>query len=287
MVRAIEQGLPKLRIEEAAARTQARIDSGEQAIVGVNRYRPEESDEVDVLGRGQRRSATAPDRSPRAAAKERDAAAVDAALERLTDCAGGGAGNLLELAVEAARAHATVGEISAALEAVWGRHEAVVRSISGVYSGAMGESSASRRSRAGAGRAVRRASTAGGRASSSPRWARTATTGARRSSPPRSPTSASTSTSGRSSRPPRRRRARPSRTTCTSSASPRSPPATSRSCRTLKAALVEHGRDDIMVVVGGVIPARDHQALQEAGATAIFGPGTVIADAAIELLDHW
>jgi methylmalonyl-CoA mutase len=133
MTRAIELGMPKLRIEETAARRQARVDRGEDVIVGVNKFQLDEEPEIDVreidntavreaqIARLQRIKAT------------RDSARVTAALEALTACARSGDGNLLGLAVEAARARATIGEISAALETVWGRYAAEIRSISGVY----------------------------------------------------------------------------------------------------------------------------------------------------------
>ncbi|MEC8585617.1 MAG: methylmalonyl-CoA mutase, partial [Pseudomonadota bacterium] len=133
MAKAIEAGVPKARIEEAAARTQARIDSGRQTIVGVNKYRLAEEAEIEVLKvdnasvRGQQIARLAQLRG------DRDQKAVDGWLAKLTAAAGEGSGNLLELAVEAAKAKATVGEISDALEAVWGRHVAEVRAISGVY----------------------------------------------------------------------------------------------------------------------------------------------------------
>ncbi len=137
MAKAIEQGLPKLRIEEAAARTQARIDSGRQPVIGVNKYRLAEEDLLDVLkvdNAGVRAEQKAKLDRLRA---ERNDADVTAALDALTEAAGGGTmshnGNLLALAIDAARAKATVGEISDALEKVYGRHSATIRTISGVY----------------------------------------------------------------------------------------------------------------------------------------------------------
>ena len=131
MAKAIEDGTPKLRIEEAAARAQARIDSGLQTITGVNKFRPSEPEDVPVLKvDNQRVRAEQLDKLERLKA-ERDAGAVEAALDALTKAADTGEGNLLELAVEAARAHATVGEISYALEKVWGRHTAEIQSVQG------------------------------------------------------------------------------------------------------------------------------------------------------------
>src|SRR3546814_7066262 len=136
MTKAVNSGMPKLRIEESAARRQARIDRGEEVIVGVNKYRPAEKDTVDILDidnaavlkkqveRLQRIRAT------------RDEDACRKALDALTEAAADGTGNLLALSVDAARARATVGEMSDALEKVFSRPRAVLRSISGVYGSA-------------------------------------------------------------------------------------------------------------------------------------------------------
>ena len=191
MTAAIEAGIPKLRIEEAAARTQARIDSGRQPVIGVNEFRPDAPETIDVLKVdntvGARRSRSPSCERLRA---ERDEAACQAALDaphrrgarrRSTGTRDPGLDqNLLKLAVDAARAKATVGEISDALEEVFGRHTAAIRTIQGVYR-QRGRRVAERRSSPGSWStrfAERR--TAAGRASSSPRWARTATTAARR-----------------------------------------------------------------------------------------------------------
>src|ERR1043166_4663097 len=133
MTKAIDAGIPKLRIEEAAARTQARIDAGAQSVIGVNKYRPEEDRPVDVLkvdNSAVRRLQL--DKLGRLK-RERDAKEVEAKLAALTQCAAGSEGNLLAGAIDAARAKATVGEISLALEKVFGRHRAETRAISGVY----------------------------------------------------------------------------------------------------------------------------------------------------------
>ncbi len=136
MTKAVASGMPKLRIEEASARRQARVDRGEEVIVGVNKYRLEEEPEIDVLdidNTAVRESQVARLQQIRAARNE---AACGAALVALTAAAESGEGNLLALAVDAARARATGGEISDALEAVYGRHRAVTRSVSGVYGSA-------------------------------------------------------------------------------------------------------------------------------------------------------
>ena len=143
MAKAIEAGIPKLRIEEAAARTQARIDAGQQIVVGVNAYKPHDDKQIDVLrvdnyGRAQpaTRKAGAAQEGARSRRRSRTA------LASLTRAANGGNGNLLALAIDAARAKATVGEISLALEKAYGRHRAEIRAISGVYKREAGTMSA-------------------------------------------------------------------------------------------------------------------------------------------------
>ncbi|SET87232.1 methylmalonyl-CoA mutase [Oceanicella actignis] len=136
MTRAVESGMPKLRIEEAAARRQARIDRGEEVIVGVNKYRPEKETPIEILEVDNAKVREAQIARLERIRATRDQAAVDAALDRLTQVAASGEGNLLEAAVEAARARATVGEISYAMEKVFGRHRAEVRTLSGVYGAA-------------------------------------------------------------------------------------------------------------------------------------------------------
>ena len=140
MAKAIETGLPKMRIEEAAARRQARIDSGKEVIVGVNKFRLEQEDALEILDVD---NAAVRESQIKRLAKlraERDEHKAQETLTAITEAAKSGEGNLLALAIEAARARATLGEISFALEKVWGRHKAVIRSISGVYSSEFGES---------------------------------------------------------------------------------------------------------------------------------------------------
>ncbi|MGJ5818047.1 methylmalonyl-CoA mutase [Paludibaculum fermentans] len=134
MTKAIETGLPKMRIEEAAARRQARIDSGKETIVGINKYRLEQEEQLDVLMVDNQAVRESQVRRLNEVKATRDSAAVQAALDALTKCAETGEGNVLELAVTAARLRATLGEISMALEKVHGRYQAVNRTISGVYS---------------------------------------------------------------------------------------------------------------------------------------------------------
>ena len=139
MAKAIEAGVPKLRIEEAAAKTQARIDSGQQSVVGVNRYKPETTEDIPVLKVDNAAVRARQIEKLEKLKSARDPAKVEAALAALTEGAKGRA-NLLELSVEAARAHATVGEISAALEKVFNRHKAVVGGVKGVYAREAGAS---------------------------------------------------------------------------------------------------------------------------------------------------
>ena len=285
MVKAIEAGVPKLRIEEAAARTQARIDASRQAIIGVNRFRPTSGETVPVLkvdNAAVRR--TQIERLERLR-RERDGAACQRALDALTACAEGRGGNLLELAIVAARARASVGEISMALEKVWGRHQAEIRAISGVYAGEVGESSTAvatvrARTRAFLGREGRRPrilvakmgqdghdrgqkviATAfadlGFDVDIGPLFQTPEETALAAVENDVHVIGASSLAAGHMTLVP-----------------------------ALRAALAALGRPDILVVVGGVIPPDDYQALRDAGAAEIFGPGTVIAEAADALLDR-
>jgi methylmalonyl-CoA mutase len=285
MVKAIEAGVPKLRIEEAAARTQARIDSGRQAIIGVNSFRPTAKETVPVLkvdNAAVRRKQIARLEQLR---RERDATACQSALDALTACAEGRGGNLLALAIAAARARASVGEISMALEKVWGRHSAEIRAISGVYAGEVGEKST----------AIANVRT------------RTKTFLEREGRRPRILV-AKMGQDGHD---------RGQKVIATAFADLgfdvdigplfRTPEETAQAAvendvhiigvsslaaghltlvPALRAALAALGRPDILVVVGGVIPPDDYPALREAGAVEIFGPGTVIAEAACSLLDR-
>jgi methylmalonyl-CoA mutase len=282
MTRAIEQGIPKLRIEEAAARTQARIDGGRQVVVGVNRWRPETEPPVEVLkvdNSAVRARQIAQLEQLRA---ERDAVACRRTLDALTHAAETGQGNLLELCVQAARAKATVGEMTEALEKVWGRHTAPIKAITGVYAKEAGMAESVARARA----LVETFAEAEGRR---PRilLAKMGQDGHDRGQKViasafadlgfdvdigplfQTPEEAarqgvdndvhiigvSSLAAGHLTLVPE-----------------------------LKAALEAMRREDIMIVVGGVVPPQDHQALFEAGAQAVFGPGTVIAEAAIDLL---
>jgi methylmalonyl-CoA mutase len=284
MVKAIEAGVPKLRIEEASARTQARIDSGRQTIVGVNRFRPttEESVPVHRVDNAAVRR-TQIERLERLR-RDRDQEATSRALDALTACAEGRGGNLLELSVAAARARASVGEISYALEKVWGRHQAEIRAISGVYSGEVGETSTAvttirartleffqregRRPRILVAKMGQDGHDRGQKVIASafadvgfdvdigPLFQTPEETARAAVENDVHIVGASSLAAGHLTLVP-----------------------------ALRAALAALGRSDILVVVGGVIPPDDYAALRAAGAAEIFGPGTVIAEAAHSLLD--
>jgi methylmalonyl-CoA mutase len=283
MAKAIEAGIPKLRIEEAAARTQARIDSGHQTIVGLNKFKPEDERAIDILkvdNAGVRRLQI--DKLKRLKS-ERNEAEVGAALDALSSCAETRGGNLLEAAVRAARAKATVGEISLALERVWGRHRAEIKSISGVYKrevGAMSDSVERVR------RLVEAFEAEDGRR---PRIlvAKMGQDGHDRGQKVIASAFADLgfdvdigplfATPGEAARQAVENDVHIVGVSSLAAGHLTLVPE-------LKAELAKFGRDDIMIVVGGVIPAQDFDALYAAGASAIFPPGTVIADAAVSLL---
>ena len=283
MANAIEAGLPKLRIEEAAARTQARIDTGAQTVVGVNKYRSTAPDDIEVLrvdNAAVREAQLAKLARLRA---ERDETATQAALANLTAMAKSGDGNLLAGAIDAARAKATVGEISTAMEEVFGRHRAESKSISGVYSsevGAMGAGLSEVQALVDAfakadGRRPRILVAKMGQDGHDRGQKVIATAfadlgfdvdiGALFQTPEEAARQAvendvhvvgvSSLAAGHLTLVP-----------------------------ALKAALVTEGLGDIMIVVGGVIPPHDYEAVTKAGAAAIFPPGTVISEAATDLI---
>jgi methylmalonyl-CoA mutase len=282
MARAIDAGIPKLRIEEAAARTQARIDSGRQPVIGVNKYRVTEDETIDVRkvdNAGVRASQLEKLRRLR---EERDEEATRDALRRLT--AGAEAdGNLLELAIDAARAKATVGEITEALEKIWGRHSGQIRTISGVYRDEVGKSASVDDAR----ERVKRFAEAEGRR---PRIlvAKMGQDGHDRGQKVIATAFADlgfdVDVGPLFSTP-----AEVARQAVEADVHIVGVSSLAAGHLSLVPALREElgrlGREDIMIVVGGVIPPQDYDALREAGAAAIFGPGTVIADAALGLLE--
>jgi methylmalonyl-CoA mutase len=283
MAKAIEAGIPKLRIEEAAARTQARIDAGQQSVIGVNKYRPENETPIDVLKIDN--SAVRQLQLDKLARlkRERDPAALKVALDALTRGAGQGNANLLALAVDAARAKATVGEISSALEQVFGRHRAEIKSIAGVFKREMGMSDAVRRVQ----KTVETFEQNEGRR---PRIlvAKIGQDGHDRGQKVIASAFADLgfdvdigplfATPAEAARQAIENDVHILGVSSLAAAHLTLVPE-------LKAELTKQGRPDIMIVVGGVVPQQDYDALIKAGAEAIFPPGTVIAEAAEKLLD--
>ncbi|WFU09831.1 methylmalonyl-CoA mutase [Rhizobium sp. CB3090] len=285
MAKAIEKGIPKLRIEEAAARTQARIDSGHQTVVGVNFSRPEQDIEVDVL-KVDNSEVRARQLSKLQQLKgTRETEAVESALDALTDAARNGTGNLLDFAVKAARARATVGEISLALEKAYGRHVAEIRTISGVYRKEVGTADPLFNKAVAKVEAFRKAKGEKPRilvakmgqdghdrgqkviATAFADLGFDVVVGAMFQTPEEVADlavregadiiGASSLAAGHLTLVPE-----------------------------LKEALTRRHAGRILIAVGGVIPPQDFAALEAAGADAIFPPGTVIAEAAADLVDR-
>ena len=283
MAKAIEAGIPKLRIEEAAARTQARIDSGRQTVVGVNKYLLDHAENVEVLkvqNAEVRRQQISQLEELRAS---RDPIEVEQKLHALTKSAESGEGNLLALAIEAGRAKCSVGEISDAIEKVWGRHKAEIRAISGVYSGEVGEMSdvvkkihktveafeandgrhprilIAKMGQDGHDRGQKVIASAfadlGFDVDIGPLFQTPAEVARQATENDVHIIGASSLAAGHLTLVPE-----------------------------LKEELRKLEREDILIVVGGVIPPQDYDALYEAGAEAIFPPGTVIGEAAMSLL---
>jgi methylmalonyl-CoA mutase len=283
MTMAIQAGIPKMRIEEASARTQARIDSGRQTVVGLNKYRPTKAEQIEVLKVDNTAVREAQITSLKKLRAERDPGKVESTLKALTEAARSGTGNLLELSIDAAQARATVGEISEALERVYGRYEAPVRAVRGVYASEVGrgqaiteemrrlveqfEQAEGRRPRIlvakmgqdGHDRGQKVIATAfadlGFDVDIGPLFQTPAETARQAVENDVHIVGVSTLAAGHLTLVPQ-----------------------------LREELAKLGRDDIMIVVGGVIPPQDYPALYEAGAAAVFGPGTVIGEAAAELI---
>ncbi len=286
MAQAISEGIPKLRIEEAAARTQARIDTGAQPVIGVNKYQVQEDHEIEVLKVENSRVRAEQNEKLQRLRAERDSAEVERALAELTRAAassdGGMDNNLLALAIDAARAKATVGEISDALEKVYGRHQAEIRTLSGVYREEAGKvtniskaielveefaEAEGRRPRIlvakmgqdGHDRGQKVIATAfadlGMDVDVGPLFQTPEEVAQQAADNDVHIVGVSSLAAGHLTLVP-----------------------------ALRQALADVGRPDIMVIVGGVIPPGDFDELYAAGAAAIFPPGTVIADAAIGLL---
>jgi methylmalonyl-CoA mutase len=282
MAKAIEASIPKLRIEEAAAKTQARIDAGAQSVIGVNKYAPTNEKPIEVLKIDNSAVRAHQIEKLQRLKAERDPTLLQEALDALTRAADRGNGNLLALAVDAARAKATVGEISSALEKVFGRHRAEIKAITGVYKREVGMTGAVERVRT----AVEAFEVAEGRR---PRLlvAKIGQDGHDRGQKVIASAFADLgfdvdigplfATPAEAARQAVENDVHILGVSSLAAAHLTLVPE-------LKAELAKQGRDDIMIVVGGVVPPQDYEALMQAGAEAIFPPGTVIADAAENLL---
>ena len=283
MAKAIESGIPKLRIEEAAARTQARIDSGEQTIVGTNKYRLEKEDPIDILEVDNTAVREAQIRRLHELKANRNQAEVDAALDAITRCAETGEGNLLELAVDAAKKRASLGEISYACEKVAGRYKAVIRTVSGVYSSIAKEDEDFQKAKKLAdqfaemtGRRPRIMIAKMGQ-DGHDRGAKVVATGYADlgfdvDMGPLFQTPEETA-----------KKAVENDVHVVGVSS------LAAGHKTLVPAVIAElkklGREDILVYVGGVIPHQDYQFLFDAGAIAVFGPGTKVSKSAIQVLE--
>jgi len=285
MTKAIEAGIPKMRIEEASARKQARIDSGEETIVGINKYRLDKEDPIDILEVDNTAVRLSQIERLNNIKASRNSEAVKIALDNLTKCAETGDGNLLELAVEAARVRATLGEISDAIEAVSGRYKAVTRTISGVYSGEynseknMSVEKAKELTDAFANEEGRRPRILIAKLGQDghDRGAKVVATayadlgfdvdiGPLFQTPKEAAMQAvenDVHVVGMSSLAAGHKTLLPQ----------------------LVAELKALGREDIIVIIGGVIPAQDYDFLYQQGASAIFGPGTKIPETTIKLME--
>lgn len=282
MAKAIETGLPKLKIEEAAARRQAKIDSGEEIIIGVNKNRVEGETPIPILEVDNTAVLQKQIQRINEVKQKRDTYAVARALDALTECARTGKGNLLELAVQAARVRATLGEISFALEKVWGRHQPTIRSVTGVYSSAY-----SRREEI---EEVRRLADHFEKVSG--RRPRILVAKMGQDGHDRGAKVIATSFADMGFDvdigPLFQTPAETARQAVENDVHIVGVSSLAGSHKTLVPQLIEelksYGRDDILVVVGGVIPPQDYEFLYKAGVSEIFGPGTVIPTAAKKIL---
>ena len=283
MAKAIESGIPKMRIEEAAARTQARIDSGTQTIVGTNKYRLEKEDPIDILeidNTAVREEQIAKLNELRA---NRDEAAVQKALDAITACVESGKGNLLELAVEAAKLRASLGEISDACEKVVGRYKAIIRTISGVYSSESKKDADFEKACAETDRFAKnegrrpRIMIAKMGQDGHDRGAKVVATGF------------ADCGFDVDMGPLFQTPAEAARDAVENDVHVLGVSSLAAGHKTLVPQVIEElkklGREDILVIVGGVIPAQDYDYLYQAGAAAIFGPGTSVAKSACEIMN--
>lgn len=283
MTKAIETGIPKMRIEEAAARKQARIDAKKDTIVGINKYRLEKEDPIETLEVDNTSVRQAQLKRLEKLRTERDQQAVEKALNALTHAAESGKGNLLELSVDAARKRASLGEISQALEKIYGRYKAVIRSISGVYSSESKDNDLYEQARK---KADHFAELEGRR----PRImvAKMGQDGHDRGAKVVSTAYADIGFDvdiGPLFQTP----AEAARQAVENDVHILGVSSLAAGHKTLVPQVIEElnklDREDIMVIVGGVIPHQDYQFLYDAGAAAVFGPGTVIPEASIKMLD--
>jgi len=282
MAAAIEEGLPKMRIEEAAARKQARIDSGQDTIVGVNKYRLDQEDALDILEVDNTAVRLSQIERLKELKANRNNDDVQQALDAITKCAETGEGNLLDLSVKAARVRATLGEISEAYEKVVGRYNAVIRSISGVYSSEIKDDKSFAEARALADKFAEKE----GRR---PRImiAKMGQDGHDRGAKVVSTAYADMGFDvdiGPLFQTPEES----ARQAVENDADILGVSSLAAGHKTLVPAVIAElkklGREDMIVSAGGVIPAQDYDALYEAGVAAVFGPGTVISDSAVKLL---
>lgn len=283
ITKAIEAGLPKMRIEEAATKKQARIDSGKDIIVGVNRYKADQDANIDILEVDNSAVRQVQIKRIKSIKKSRDEKAAAASLDRITKCAESGRENLLALAVEAARHRATLGEISDACEKVCGRYEAVIRSISGVYSSEMAENSDFKKARSLADEFAR----LDGRR---PRIlvAKMGQDGHDRGAKVIATSFADLGFDvdvGTLFQTP----AEAAKQAVESDVHVLGVSSLAGGHKTLVPNLIDElkklGREDMVIVVGGVIPQKDHEFLYKAGVDEVFGPGTVIPHAAEKILN--
>jgi len=283
MTKAIEAGIPKLRIEEAAARKQARIDSGQDIIVGVNQYRLEKEDPLQILDVDNQMVRKQQIEQLTEIKATRNTEKVNQSLEKLILCAKTGQGNLLEIAIEAARNRASLGEISDALESVFGRYKAQIKSFSGVYSAAIKNDENFERAKQLAnafakqeGRRPRIMIAKMGQ-DGHDRGAKVVATGY-------ADVGFDVDIGPLFQTP-----AEAAKQAVENDVHILGVSSLAAGHKTLVPQVIEelkkHGREDIMVIVGGVIPAQDYQFLFDAGAVAVFGPGTKISEAAIKILE--
>ncbi len=282
MAKAIETGVPKMKIEEAAARKQARIDSGRETIVGVNKYRLEKEEPIDILEIDNEKVRQSQIERLNKLKAERKEENVQRSLDAITECAKSGNGNLLSLAVEAARNRATLGEISAAIETVFGRYQATIKSISGVYSSELTNDNSFSEARKLADKFEEQEG----------RRPRIMVAKIGQDGHDRGAKVISTSFAdlgfdvdiGPLFQTP----AEAAKQAVENDVHILGVSSLAAGHKTLVPAVIDElkklGRADIMVIVGGVIPNKDYGFLYNRGVAAVFGPGTVISDAAQKIL---